>query len=64
MMKRFGMSGKPTKKGKKGKGRVSGPGGGKPKGLPPGFNLQPGGMDLPGLPGTPNMPGLPGFPNR
>jgi hypothetical protein len=56
------MSGKPTKKGKKGKpGRI---GGGKPKGLPPGFNIQPGGTDLPGLPGTPNMPGLPGFPSR
>jgi signal recognition particle subunit SRP54 len=64
MMKRFGMSGKPTKKGKKGKKGQGGRPAGIPKGLPPGFNLQPGGMDLPGLPGTPNMPGLPGFPNR
>ena len=65
MMKRFGMSGKPTKKGKKGKkGQQGGRPSGIPKGLPPGFNLQPGGMDLSGLPGTPNMPGMPGFPNR
>ena len=63
MMKRFGMSGKPTKKGEEGQeGQAARPA--SRKGLPPGFNLQPGGMDLPGLPGTPNMPGIPGFPNR
>jgi signal recognition particle subunit SRP54 len=58
MMKKMGMMGKPGKKGKKGskgKGRTT------PamKGLPPGFNLDPDAMDLPGLPGMPNFPGLP-----
>jgi len=62
MMKRFGMTAKPSKRAKKGK--KGKPTGGKPRGLPPGFNPQPGGMDLSGLPGMPNMPGLPGLPNR
>ena len=62
MMKRFGMTAKPSKRAKKGK--KGKPTGGKPRGLPPGFNPQPGGMDLSGLPGMPNMPGIPGLPNR
>jgi signal recognition particle subunit SRP54 len=57
MMKKMGvLGGGKGKKGKKGKkGRPT-------KGLPPGFDLEEGGMDIPGLPGTPNMPGLPGLP--
>ena len=58
MMKKMGVLGSQGK-GKKGKKGKSGK---KPKGLPPGFDLQPGGMDLPGLPGTPGMPGIPGVP--
>jgi signal recognition particle subunit SRP54 len=62
MMKKMGVlgGGKPGGKGKKGKKGKGGPK--RPKGLPPGFNLEEGGMDLPGLPGTPGMPGLPGLP--
>lgn len=57
MMKKMGVlggGGRGGKKGKKGKG-----GNKRPKGLPPGMNFDPSGMDLPGLPGTPGMPGLP-----
>ncbi|MFT4657259.1 MAG: signal recognition particle subunit SRP54 [Ilumatobacter sp.] len=63
MMKKMGVlgggmpGGKKGKKGKKGKSGTQ-----RPKGLPPGFNFQEGGMDLPGLPGTPGMPGMPGMP--
>ena len=61
MMKKMGVmggaGGGKGKKGKKGKG-----GNKRPKGLPPGFNLEEGGMDIPGLPGTPGMPGIPGLP--
>ncbi len=58
MMKKMGVlgGGMPGgKKGKKGKGPK------RPKGLPPGLNLEEGGMDIPGLPGTPGMPGIPGL---
>lgn len=62
MMKKMGVlgGGMPGGKGKKGKKGKGGPK--RPKGLPPGFNFQEGGMDLPGLPGTPGMPGIPGLP--
>jgi len=62
MMKKMGVlgggpgGGKKGRKGKKGKGGPK-----RPKGLPPGFNLEEGGMEIPGLPGTPGMPGLPGI---
>ena len=45
------------KKGKKGRGGAK-----LPKGLPAGFDIEQGGMDIPGLPGTPGMPGIPGLP--
>ncbi len=66
MMKRFGVSAaKTSKKGKSGKNKPGkGKQGGKLRGLPPGLNVEPGGMDLPGLPGMPNMPGIPGMPRR
>ncbi len=58
MMKKMGVMGG----GKKGKGK-KGKGGAKmPKGLPAGFDIEQGGMDIPGLPGTPGMPGIPGLP--
>ena len=62
MMKKMGVlgggggGGRGGKKGKKGKG-----GNKRPKGLAPGMNFDPSGMDLPGLPGSPGMPGLPGL---
>ena len=57
MMKKMGMVGKPGKKGKKGRGGAK-----LPKGLPAGFDIEQGGMEIPGLPGTPGMPGIPGLP--
>ena len=57
MMKKMGMAGKPGKKGKKGRGGAK-----LPKGLPAGFDIEQGGMEIPGLPGTPGMPGIPGLP--
>jgi signal recognition particle subunit SRP54 len=65
MMKKMGMSGmRPGKKGKKGKAAKGQRPRAVPRGLPPGFNIEPGQTDLPGLPGMPNMPGIPGFPRR
>ncbi len=61
MMKKMGVLGGAMGGGKKNKGKKGKGGPKRPKGLPPGFNLEPGGMDVPGLPGTPGMPGLPGF---
>jgi signal recognition particle subunit SRP54 len=49
-----GKTGKTNKKGKKGGSKL-------PMNLPPGFKLEEGGMDIPGLPGAPGMPGMPGF---
>ena len=67
MMKKMGVlggAGRPgSGKGKKGKkGRTGSDGPKRPKGLPPGFEFEDGGMQIPGLPGTPGMPGLPGLP--
>lgn len=61
MMKKMGvLGGAGGGKGKKGKkGRKGGDGNKRPKGLPPGLNLDPSNMELPGLPGSPGMPGLP-----
>ncbi len=61
MMKKMGVLGGAMGGGKKNKGKKGKGGPKRPKGLPPGFNLEPGGMDIPGLPGTPGMPGLPGL---
>ena len=63
MMKKMGvLGGAGGGKGKKGKkGKKGGDGPKRPKGLPPGFNLEEGAMNIPGLPGTPGMPGIPGM---
>ncbi len=61
MMKKMGVLGGGMPGGKKGKKGKKGKGPKRPKGLPPGLNLEEGGMDIPGLPGTPGMPGIPGL---
>ncbi len=58
MMKKMGVAGGAGGgRGRKGKkGRKGGNGPKRPQGLPPGFNLEDGALDLPGLPGMPGLP--------